>query len=197
MNNIYSVIGEILDEHIDEKFEITEMVDAPVLAVTCKDRNVTFLSEELSEAECEMIMMQYKFRELLSDLNQDLSIIGYVVGREFFLFAVIMDGESSEISPTRRAHFIELFNSNLANVKLRHVPTVPLVLEFDGAKRALENGSDRRDVEKYTIKAVVELCSGISPMTKSMRKGYAFKSMTTDFSFKALSEGAMMMMGSL
>lgn len=197
MNNIYAVIGEILDEHITERFEMTELADAPVAAVVCRDGNVSVVSDELSDFEKVYILDRYKFRELLPDLNQNFSIVGYLVGQQFYVFAVMVDGEEKEMCPRRRAYFMELFNHNLADVRLQHVPTLPFVMNFDGAKKALDNGSDRRDVEKYTIQAVTELCSGISKMTKTDIKGYAFKSMDSDFSFKALSEKALMSMGDL
>ena len=92
---------------------------------------------------------------------------------------------------------MELFNSNSEGIKLRHVPVFDFVLSLPGAKRALENGSNRAEVEKYTVKAITELCEGISPMTKLPRKGLVFKSITSDYKFKAFSEATMNQMGSL
>lgn len=202
MNNVYTEIETILSpEVIGNSYEISELADAPVLAIIEKDGKVT-VAGEVSEAIASNILQQYRFEELLPAIDGvDVTVIGYVVGREFFVFSVFQDGEDVEMSPERRANFMEFFNMNLVGVKLRHVPVFPTVLTLDGAKKALENKSKPSDVQKYTIKAIVELCDGLSPMTKVQRKGLVFKSLNSPYSFKAYSESAMMgglvMMGSL
>ena len=99
------------------------------------------------------------------------------------------------MSPSQRANFMELFNSNSEGIKLRHVPVFDFVLSLPGAKRALENGSKKADVEKYTVKAITELCEGISHMTRLPRKGLVFKSLQSDFKFKVFSESYLLTMG--
>ena len=198
MNNIYTEINDILDYHIDEQFEISELADAPILSIIEEDGKVSTYSETLSEQDQLFILKQYKFDELLPSIDGvDVSLIGYVVGREFFVFSVFQRGEEYEQSPERRAAFMEFFNANLVGVKLRHVPVLPQVLKLDGAKRALNNRSRKEDVAHYTTKAIVELASGISPMTKKQRKGLVFKSLTTQYKFMCYSQNAMMQFGSL
>lgn len=191
MNNIYTEIGTILDNYLSESFEISELADAPVMAVIEKDGDVSW-SGDVTEQQALYVLEQYKFKELLPAIDGvDVSILGYVVGREFFVFSVFQAGEEYEMLPERRANFMEFFNANLIGVKLRHVPVFPQVLKFDGAKRALQNNSKREDVEKYTIKAVVELANGISPMTKTPRKGLVLKSLTSNYAVKVYSEQTM------
>ena len=199
MNNIYTEIETILSpEMIDNSYEISELADAPVLAIIEKEGEVTW-EGTCSELEALYVLEQYKFKELLPAIDGvDLTILGYVVGREFFVFSVFQAGEEYEMLPERRANFMEFFNLNLVGVKLRHVPVFPQVLKLEGAKTALANRSKPSDVQKYTTKAIVELCEGLSPMTKKPRKGLVFKSLNSHYSFKALSEYTMVnMMGSL
>lgn len=200
MNNIYTEIETMLSpEHISDEYEISELVYAPVLAIVEEDGIVTTHSDTLSPELQKMIVSQYKFDELLPTIDGvDLTILGYVVGREFFVFSVWQRGEGAEMSPKRRASFMELYNMNALGVRLRHVPVFPTVLKLDGAKRAIENGKSKMsDIQKYTIKAVVELASGISPMTKMPRKGIVLKSTTQDYAVKVYSEDCLQMMGSV
>lgn len=189
MNNIYTEIETILSpEMIDNVYEISELADAPVMAVIEKDGEVTW-SGDVTEQQSVYVLEQYKFKELLPAIDGvDVSILGYVVGREFFVFSVFQAGEEHEMLPERRASFMELFNLNLVGVKLRHVPVFPQVLKLEGAKKALSNRSKPSDVAKYTTKAIVELCEGMSPMTKKPRKGLVFKSLDSQYSFKVYSE---------
>ena len=199
MNNVYTEIETILSpEMIDNSYEISELADAPVLAIVEKCGEVTW-EGTCSELEALHVLEQYKFKELLPAIDGvDLTILGYVVGREFFVFSVFQAGEEHEMLPERRANFMEFFNLNLIGVKLRHVPVFPQVLKLEGAKTALANRSKPSDVQKYTTKAIIELCEGLSPMTKKPRKGLVFKSLNSHYSFKALSEHTMFnMMGSL
>lgn len=195
MNNILTEIGTLLDERIDEQFEISELADCPVLSLSALNGTLGTQSDNLSEDEIQKIVEKYKFNEILPSFGIDFTIIGYVCYGEFFLFAVFIRGEQHEMSPSQRTNFIELFNSNPQGIKMRHVPVFDFVLSLPGAKRALENGSKKSDVERYTVKAITELCEGISPMTKLPRKGLVFKSLTSDFSFKAFSEQYLLSMG--
>lgn len=195
MNNIYTEIETILSpEMIDNVYEISELADAPVMAVIEKDGEVSW-SGDVTEQQALYVLEQYKFKELLPAIDGvDVSILGYVVGREFFVFSVFQAGEEHEMLPERRANFMEFFNLNLVGVKLRHVPVFPQVLKLEGAKKALSNRSKPSDVQKYTTKAIVELCEGMSPMTKKPRKGLVFKSLNSHYSFKVLSEKFLMQM---
>lgn len=197
MNNILTEIGTLLDERIDEEFEISELVDCPVLSISAFNGTIGTQSETLSEEEIQNIVEKYSLQSLLPSFGVDFTIIGYVCYGEFFLFAVFIRGEGTEMSPSQRANFIELFNSNSGGIKLRHVPVFDFVLSLPGAKRALENGSKKADVEKYTVKAITELCEGISFMTKLPRKGLVFKSLSSHYSFKCFSEATLESMGSL
>ena len=195
MNNILTEIGTLLDERIEEEFEISELADCPVLSLSVLNGTLGTQSGTLSENEIQKIVEKYKFNEILPSFGIDFTIIGYVCYGEFFLFAVLIRGEQYEMSPAQRTNFIELFNSNPEGIKLRHVPVFDYVLSLPGAKRALENGSKKADVEKYTVKAITELCEGISFMTKLPRKGLVFKSLQSDFKFKVFSESYMLTMG--
>ena len=194
MNNIYTEIGTLLDERIDEQYEISELADCPVLSISTLRGIVGTQSETLQESEIESIIQRYNFSNILPSFGIDFTIIGYVCNNEFFLFAVFIRGEKYEMSPEKRTHFMELFNSNPEGIKLRHVPVFDFVLSLPGAKRALENGSKKADVEKYTVKAITELCEGISHMTRLPRKGLVFKSLQSDFKFKVFSESYMLTM---
>lgn len=198
MNNIYTVINEILsEENIDLEYEISELADCPVLSISTLRGVVGTQSDTLQESEIESVVQRYNFSNILPSFGIDFTIIGYVCNGEFFLFAVFIKGEQYEMSPEKRTHFMELFNSNPEGIKLRHVPVFDYVLSLPGAKRALENNSKMKDVAKYTIQAIVEQCHGISPMTKLPRKGLVFKSLTSTYSFKAYSKDCLMQMGSL
>lgn len=200
MNNIYTEIKTLLKEpFISQEYEISELLEAPVLAIIEEDGVVTTQSNDIPSEQQQLIVKQYKFDELLPTIDGvDLTILGYVVGREFFVFSVWQRGEGAEMSPKRRASFMELYNMNTLGVRLRHVPVFPTVLKLDGAKNAIEKGKSKMsDIEKYTIRAIVELAGGISPLTKMPRKGLAFKSTTTEYSFKCYSEANLMMMGSV
>ena len=188
MNNILTEIGTLLDHHIDEQFEISELADCPVLSLSALNGTLGTNSDSLNEQQIQEIVEKYKFDKLLTSFGVDFTIIGYVCYGEFFLFAVFVRGEDIEMYPSQRANFMELFNSNPQGIKMRHVPVFDFVLSLPGAKRALENGSKKADVEKYTVKAITELCEGISPMTKLHRKGLVFKSLDSHYSFKAYSE---------
>lgn len=192
MNNIYTEIETILSsEMIDNSYEISELADAPVMAVIEKDGEVQW-GGDVTEQQALYVLEQYKFKELLPAIDGvDVSILGYVVGREFFVFSVFQAGEEHEMLPERRANFMEFFNLNLVGVKLRHVPVFPQVLTLDGAKKALNNRSKPSDVQKYTVKAIIELCEGLSPMTKNPRKGLVFKSLDSNYSFKVYGENTM------
>ena len=194
MNNIYTEIGTLLDERIDEQYEISELADCPVLSISTLRGIVGTQSETLQESEIESIIQRYNFSNILPSFGIDFTIIGYVCNNEFFLFAVFIRGEKYEMSPEKRTHFMELFNSNPEGIKLRHVPVFDFVLSLPGAKRALENGSKKADVEKYTVKAITELCEGISHMTRLPRKGLVFKSLSSDYSFKCFSEQTLLSM---
>lgn len=148
MNNIYTEIETILSpEMIDNSYEISELADAPVLAIIEKEGEVTW-EGACSELEALYVLEQYKFKELLPAIDGvDLTILGYVVGREFFVFSVFQAGEEYEMLPERRANFMEFFNLNLVGVKLRHVPVFPQVLKLEGAKTALANRSKPVDVQ--------------------------------------------------
>lgn len=198
MNNIYTEIDTILSEpFISESYEISELAEAPTMAISVKEGVVSTLTD-IPLTEVEYVLRRYGWKEVLPIFEIDFTIVGYVVNGEFFLFAVFMGEEPHEVSPGRRASFMELYNSNPKAVKLRHVPVEKAVLSFPGAKRALENGSRYEDVTKYTVQSVVQLCAGISPMTKLPRKGLVFKSLQSDYSFKVYSESAMMnMLGSI
>ena len=197
MNNILTEIGTLLTDRIDEEFEISELADCPILSLSTINGSLgaSASAEGLDDETYNQIVEKYKFNEILPSFGVDFTVIGYVCYGEFFLFAMFMRGEEHEVSPERRANFIELFNSNPQGVKLRHVPVFDFVLSLPGAKRALENGSSRADVERYTVKAITELCEGISPMTKLPRKGLVFKSLQSDFKFKVFSESYMLTMG--
>lgn len=188
MNNILTEIGTLLDERIDEEFEISELADCPILSISTFNGTIGTQSDTLSEDETQNIVDKYSLQSLLPSFGVDFTIIGYVCYEEFFLFAVFIRGEDTEMSPSQRANFMELFNSNPQGLKLRHVPVFDFVLSLPGAKRALENGSKKADVERYTVKAITDLCEGISPMTKKPRKGLVFKSLDSHYSFKAYSE---------
>lgn len=195
MNNILTEIETLLDDHIDEQFEISELADCPVLSLSALNGTLGTQSDTLSEDEIQKIVEKYKFNQILPSFGIDFTIIGYVCYGEFFLFAVFIRGEQHEMSPAQRTNFIELFNSNPQGIKMRHVPVFDFVLSLPGAKRALQNGSSLRDVSKYTIQAIVEQCNGISPMTKLPRKGLVFKSLQSNFKFLCYSESYMMTMG--
>lgn len=196
MNNILTEIGTLLTDRIDEQYEISELADCPVLSVGVLNGTVgTNCEVPLDDTLIEEILNKYSMREILPSFGIDFTIIGYVCNNEFFLFAVFIRGEKYEMSPAQRTNFIELFNSNPQGIKMRHVPVFDFVLSLPGAKRALEDGSSRAEVEKYTVKAITELCEGISPMTKLPRKGLVFKSLQSDFKFKVFSESYMLTMG--
>lgn len=198
MNNLYTEIETLLTEpYISQEFEISELADCPVLSISTLRGIVGTQSDTLQESEIESIIQRYNFSNILPSFGIDFTIIGYVCNGEFFLFAVFIKGEQYEMSPEKRTHFMELFNSNPEGIKLRHVPVFDYVLSLPGAKRALENNSKMKDVAKYTIQAIVEQCHGISPMTKLPRKGLVFKSLSSHYSFKAYSKDCLMQMGSL
>lgn len=195
MNSIYTICEELLTFHIDDEFEISELADSTPFSISVLNGDVGF-GGELSDEQANEILDKYKFRKILPTINIDLTLIGYVEKGEFFLFSVVLRGEDKEMLPERRCSFVEFFNTNPDGIRLRHVPVLPTTLTLVGAKRALSNGSTMSDVVKYTTKAIVEICSGPSPMTGRPRKGFVFKSRTTDFVFKAYSE-EVMMFGSL
>ena len=197
MRNIFVEVHELLEKHIDEEFEISELADCPVLSISALNGTLGTHSETLSAEEIQQIVEKYSFNKILTEFGVDFTVIGYVCYGEFFLFAVFMRGEEHEVSPERRANFMELINSNPDGIKIRHVPVFNYVLSLPGAKRALENNSTLKDVSRYTIQAIVEQCNGISPMTKLPRKGLVFKSLQSAFSFKCYSEYEMMQMGSV
>lgn len=193
MNNILTEIGTLLTDRIDEQYEISELADCPVLSIGVLNGAVgTNCEVPLDDTLIEEILTRYSMREILPSFGIDFTIIGYVCNKEFFLFAVFIRGEKHEMTPAQRTNFMELFNSNPQGVKLRHVPVFDFVLSLPGAKRALENGSNRAEVEKYTVKAITELCEGISPMTKLPRKGLVFKSLSSHYSFKCYSQEALL-----
>ena len=195
MNNILTEIGTLLTDRIDEQYEISELADCPVLSIGVLNGSVgTNCEVPLDDTLIEEILTRYSMREILPSFGIDFTIIGYVCNKEFFLFAVFIRGENHEMTPAQRTNFMELFNSNPQGVKLRHVPVFDFVLSLPGAKRALENGSSRADVERYTVKAITELCEGISPMTKLPRKGLVFKSLSSNYSFKCFSEATLLSM---
>lgn len=196
MNNIYTEIETILTtDKINEEYECSELSDSPIISIMVSNREVTTFSEDLSEDMCRAVVLKYSLNRLLPEFNIDLSLIGYVVSGEFFLFSVFQQDELVEMSPSRRASFIELFNTNKDGIVLRHVPVFDYVLTFPGAQRALKNGSKFSDVSRYTIQAITEQCEGISPMTKLPRKGLVFKSLQSNYSFKCFSEATLQNMG--
>ena len=198
MNNLYTEIETLLSEpHISEEYEISELADCPVLSFSALNGTLGTQSDTLSEDEIQKIVEKYKFNEILPSFGIDFTVIGYVCYGEFFLFAVFIRGEQYEMTPEQRTNFIELFNSNPQGIKMRHVPVFDFVLSLPGAKRALENGSKKTDVERYTVKAITELCEGISPMTKLPRKGLVFKSLQSNYSFKCFSEATLLAMEEL
>ena len=188
MNNILTEIGTLLTDRIDEEFEISELADCPILSLSTINGSLGASAEGLDDETYNQIVEKYKFNEILPSFGVDFTVIGYVCYGEFFLFAVFMRGEEHEVSPERRANFMELINSNPDGIKIRHVPVFNYVLSLPGAKRALENKSTMKDVSRYTIQAITEQCEGISPMTKLPRKGLVFKSLDSHYSFKAYSE---------
>lgn len=191
MNNIYTICEELLTEHGNEEFEASELADCPTVAFSVEGGRVTWKGS-VTDTEAEYLMKKYKLESLLSIFDIDLSIIGYHVNGEFFLFAVFVNGEEEEMSPKRRSDFLRLFNTNRENVKMRHVPGLNgSSLKLDGAVRDLKNGSKMVDVVHCTTKSIVELCEGMSPMTKKPRKGLVFKSLDSHYSFKVYSENAM------
>ena len=195
MNNILTEIGTLLTDRIDEQYEISELADCPVLSIGVLNGTVcTNCEVPLDDTSIEEILNKYSMREILPSFGIDFTIIGYACNKEFFLFAVFIRGEKHEMSPMQRTNFMELFNGNPQGVKLRHVPVFDFVLSLPGAKRALENGSKKADVEKYTVKAITELCEGISPMTKLPRKGLVFKALSSQYSFKCFSEETLLSM---
>ena len=194
MNNILTEIKTLLTERIDEEFEISELADCPILSLSTINGSLGASVEGLDDETYNQIVEKYKFNEILPSFGVDFTVIGYVCYGEFFLFAVFMRGEEHEVSPERRANFIELFNSNPQGIKMRHVPVFNYVLSLPGAKRALENKSTMKDVSRYTIQAITEQCEGISPMTKLPRKGLVFKSLQSNYSFKCFSEQTLLSM---
>ena len=196
MNNIYTEIETLLTEHISESFEISEMADSAVLCVSVLDGSLGTIAQGITDLEASQIVEKYKFDTILPLFNIPFTIFGYVEKGEFFLFGVIVRGEDHEMSPERRAGFMELFNSNREGVKLRHVPVMKVVLSLPGAQNALANGNPFEEVAKYTAKAIVEQCGGTSPMTGRPRKGLAFKSLTSNYAFKAYSTQSLLL-GSL
>ena len=195
MNNILTEIETLLSEpFISEEYEISELADCPVLSLSVLNGNLGTHSETLSAEEIQQIVEKYSFNKILTEFGVDFTVIGYVCYGEFFLFAVFMRGEEQEVSPERRANFMELINSNPDGIKIRHVPVFNYVLSLPGAKRALENKSTMKDVSRYTIQAITEQCEGISPMTKLPRKGLVFKSLSSHYSFKCFSEKTLLSM---
>lgn len=192
MNSIYTICEELLTFHIDKEFEISELANLPILAVKVKDGEVSSEGEMLTASQVMEVLYTYKFRELLPKIGVDLTIIGYVREGQFFIFSVFVDGEESELTPEKRVSFMDFYGFNEYGVRLRHVPVFQGLMKLDGAKQALESGVSMEEVVKYTTKSITELCSGISPMTGSYRKGLVFKSRTDNFSFKAYSEETML-----
>lgn len=196
MNNIYTEIDTLLKHHLNESFEISELSDSPILSLSVLNGTLGTSSQNLSDDKIDMIIDKYKFNDLLTSMGIEFSIIGYVEKDEFFLFSAIVRGEEHEMSPERRAMFMELYNSNKIGIKLRHVPVMPVILSLPGAKNALERGNKYEDVAKYTIKAIVEQVQGISPMSGRPRKGFVMKSLTSNFAFKVYSAQTLLL-GSL
>ena len=184
MQNILTVADDLVTDHLNEEFEISELADLPTMSVSVFGTSAGF-GGTVDPKE------SYKFSKILPTIGVNFTIMGYVKQSEFFVFSVMVRDEGVEMSPTRRAAFMELFNANPDGVKLRHVPVNPAAVSFPGAQIALDNGTSKADVIRFTQKALIELCDGISPLTGFPRKGLAFKSTTTNFTFKALSESYM------
>lgn len=196
MQNIYTVIDDLLKLHSDEEFEVSELLDAPVLSITVKDGVVT--SEgTCSQQEAEYAILRAKFEQVLPVMRENFTLIGYVVNGEFLLFSMFMEGAEVESTPTQRHSFLQLYNASPFDIRVRHTPIDPLTMKLDGARAALSSGTDYETVKKYTLKAITGLSGGVSKATNTQRKGLVFKSFTTPFSFKVYNEHTLMTMGSL
>lgn len=177
MNNIYTEIDSLVKEHLDEEFEISEMLDLRVVKLGIVNGKLTDDSDIL-------VAEKYKWKELFEGLRTDFSVVGYLSDGELIL-AQGWDGNGKPWSTKQLIKLVDLYNLNPYQIRVKRVAVHENVLRLHLVKDALKD-TDEAIVKKALIKELTDMCFGVSRVTGGVRKGLIFKS--PNFAFKVYSE---------
>lgn len=176
---IQNIVHE-LDEHMDEVFEVTEKLDGSSGSFIFADDDFHVCSRNLSLKESEgnsfwRIEKMYNIKESVEQLGRNLSIQGEVIGHgiqgnsykvplEFHVYNIYDVDEKRFLLPSERQYLTE-------QLGLKHVPIV-------GFMKLSEIGN---------VGDILAFADGRSNLHNTAREGLVFKSVDSEYQFKAIS----------
>jgi RNA ligase (TIGR02306 family) len=184
--------AEIFEDHRGELYEVTVKLDGSSTTIFVKDGEINVCSRNINLCETEGNSFWKAARnqnildtltEYCKEIGQDLAIQGELIGegiqgnpeklkgQRFYLFDVYNITERRYLNPKERYFVQTLLVDMGANIE--HVPVLDTC--FDATRTFC------------TVDDIVNFAEGTSLNPQIKREGVVFKSLTSDFTFKAIS----------
>jgi len=187
-----NLVEEIFRDRYGERYEVTLKLDGSSCTVYCKDGNLgvcsrnldleetennTFWSTARSQKVIEALLQLYN--ETGDNLALQFELIGEgiqgnqekIQGQRLYLFDIFNIDEQRYLSPEERQEQVRALRS--LGASLEHVPVL--------------NGDLCVSSELGSLEALLAFADGPSMNPQARREGLVFKSLNSDFSFKAIS----------
>lgn len=182
---------EIFETFLGEFYEVTTKLDGSSMTVYVKDGEVGVCSRNIDLIETEGNSFWKAAREqniiealleVSASKGEEYSIQGELIGegiqgnpekltgQRFYLFDIYSITEDRYLSPSERYSILDKLNMNGASIE--HVPVVNGVMNVTG--------------HFGTIDELLEFAEGQSLNPQTKREGVVFKSLGSDFTFKAI-----------
>ena len=183
---------EIFEKHKGEIYEVTTKLDGSSMTVYVKDGEIGVCSRNIDLKETEGNSFWKAAREqnivdalleISKDKGEEYAIQGELIGegiqgnpeklkgQRFYLFDIYSITESRYLLANERYSILDSMN-NLYGADVEHVPLI--------------DGFYRVDKECDTIDELLEFAEGPSLNSQTKREGLVFKSLSSDFTFKAI-----------
>jgi RNA ligase (TIGR02306 family) len=184
--NLYT---EIFEEHYGEEYEITEKLEGTSMTVYVKDGEVGVCSRNwnLSEDDSNTLWSVAKSSglvEFLPQLASNIAIQGELIGEgiqknyygikghKFYIFDIYDIDEGRYYTPKERIAFVQLCNP-IHKLNLHHIPLII---------------TDQGKIFENKMESLLSFAEGKSVINyNKQREGVVFKSKTSDFHFKTVS----------
>jgi len=184
--------AEIFEDHRGELYEVTVKLDGSSTTIYVKDGEVGVCSRniDLYETEGNSFWKVAREQNIIEPLLEfckenkvELALQGELIGegiqgnpeqlkgQRFYLFDIYNITEGCYITSNERLGILYILNYEGADVE--HVPVLDPRFDVTGAF--------------YTVDDIVNFAEGTSLNPQTKREGVVFKSLTSDFTFKAIS----------
>lgn len=192
VHNCQNLYTEIFEEHLGEEYEITEKLEGTSMTVYVKDGEVGVCSRnwDLTEDDSNSLWACAKKIGLVDFLRipgENIAIQGELIGEgiqknyygikghKFYVFDIYDIDKGCYYTPKERLIFTQLMQE-VHKIQINHVPLI--ITDQDALICPGENAIQN-------LLSYAEGKSLINPQKE--REGIVFKSKTTDFHFKAIS----------